>query len=58
MIRAQANEAWGSLNRANFERLKHCFDSWSIYDNFVDGQAPVLAAVGTRARDVTWSTSR
>ncbi|HTX81303.1 MAG TPA: zeta toxin family protein [Streptosporangiaceae bacterium] len=58
IIRAQANETWGSLNRANFERLKHRFDYWSIYDNSIDGRAPVLTAGSIRARDTTWSPSR
>jgi predicted ABC-type ATPase len=58
MIRAQANETWGSLNRANFERLKPRFDSWSIYDNSADGRAPIRAADSIRARNATWSPFR
>jgi predicted kinase len=58
IIRAQANETWGSLNRANFERLKHRFDAWSIYDNSIDGRAPLLTADSIRARDTTRSPSR
>lgn len=42
MIYAQRDEAWGSRNRANFERLKDRFDSWSSYDNSADGQIAVL----------------
>jgi predicted ABC-type ATPase len=57
IIRAQANETWGSLNRANFERLKYRFDSWSIYDNSIDGRAPLRTAHSTRACDITWSPS-
>jgi predicted kinase len=57
IIRAQANQGWGSLNRANFERLKPCFDSWSIYDNSVDGRAPLLTARSSLARDIRWSAS-
>lgn len=34
---------WGSQNRKNFEKVKHCFDGWSRYDNSVDGRPPVLA---------------
>jgi predicted ABC-type ATPase len=49
VIRAQADSAWGSRNRANFEALKVRFDSWSIYDN--SGQEPFLVARGTRALD-------
>lgn len=56
MIRAQADEAWGSRNRANFAKVKHYFESWSIYDNSGDGRAPILAACRLRARDVTRST--
>jgi len=48
VIRAQADSAWGSRNRANFEALKLRFDSWSIYDN--SGQEPVLVARGALAR--------
>jgi predicted kinase len=58
IIRAQANETWGSLNRANFERLKHRFDAWSIYDNSIDGRAPLLTADSFRPRETTWSPSR
>jgi hypothetical protein len=57
IIRAQADETWGSLNRANFERLKHRFDSWSTYDNSIDGRAALLTAHSSRARHITWSTS-
>lgn len=55
IIRAQANETWGSVNRANFEHLKRRFDSWSIYDNSIDGEVPLLTAHSVRARDVTRS---
>ena len=57
MIRALANETWGSRNRANFEEIKHCFDAWSIYDNSADGRAPILSASHVRARDVARSRS-
>jgi anti-sigma regulatory factor (Ser/Thr protein kinase) len=33
---------WGSCNRRNFEQIKDQFDSWSIFDNSVDGRAPTL----------------
>ena len=33
---------WGSQNRKNFEELKSRFDTWSRFDNSVDGRAPVL----------------
>jgi len=38
-----ADAQWGSQNRKCFEQLKSRFDCWSIYDNSVDGRAPVLA---------------
>jgi hypothetical protein len=43
VIRAQADEAWGSQNRKTFEAVRHRFDQWSRYDNSVDGRPPVLA---------------
>lgn len=58
MIRALADETWGSRNRANFENIKHCFDSLSIYDNSADGRAPILAASRVRAGDVSRSRSK
>jgi len=41
-IRAQADPTWGSINRKNFEEVKHLFDAWSVYDNSTDGRPPVL----------------
>jgi predicted ABC-type ATPase len=49
VIRAQADSAWGSRNRANFEALKRRFDAWSIYDN--SGPVPILVAQGSQALD-------
>ncbi|MGH3275083.1 MAG: zeta toxin family protein [Streptosporangiaceae bacterium] len=43
VIRVQADEDWGSLNRKTFEAVRHQFDRWSRYDNSVDGRPPVLA---------------
>jgi predicted ABC-type ATPase len=43
MISAQADPDCGTKNRSNFEQLKHRFDSWSLYDNSVDGRSPILA---------------
>lgn len=57
VIRAQADDTWGSRNRANFEQVKDRFDSWSIYDNSVDGRAPSLVASRSRAHDVAPRTS-
>ncbi len=48
MIYAQHDGIWGSQNRANFEQLKRRFDSWWIYDNSADYQAPILSAIGVR----------
>jgi predicted ABC-type ATPase len=42
MTAAQEDAEWGTRNRAVFERVKHRFDTWSRYDNSVDGRAPVL----------------
>jgi predicted ABC-type ATPase len=42
LIKDQADSEWGSHNRRTFESLKHRFDSWSIYDNSVEGRAPLL----------------
>jgi hypothetical protein len=44
LIRAQADDGWGSKNRKTFEAVRHRFDQWSRYDNSVDGRPPVLAA--------------
>ena len=48
VIRAQADPAWGSRNRANFEDAKQRFDAWSMYDN--SGSRPVLADEQAQAR--------
>jgi predicted kinase len=42
VIEAQADSELGSKNRRTFEGIKDRFDSWSRYDNSVDGRAPVL----------------
>jgi predicted ABC-type ATPase len=44
VIRAQADDDWGSKNRKTFEAVRQRFDQWSCYDNSVDGRPPVLAA--------------
>lgn len=49
MIRAQADDRWGSVNRANFELVKDSFDAWARYDNSAD-RSPVLVASSTRPR--------
>jgi hypothetical protein len=43
VIRAQADDDWGSKNRKTFEAVRHRFDQWARYDNSVDGRPPVLA---------------
>jgi len=43
VIRAQADEDWGSQNRKTFEAVRHRFDQWSRYDNSVDFRPAVLA---------------
>jgi predicted kinase len=51
LILAQEDPDWGSQNRKIFEGLKDRFDSWSRYDNSVDGGAPVLAEAARSADD-------
>lgn len=40
LIRAQADEQWGSTNRRSFEQLKDRFDGWYFFDN--SGERPML----------------
>ena len=42
VITRQAEPEWGTKNRKVFEEIKHRFDSWSLYDNSVDGRKAVL----------------
>jgi predicted ABC-type ATPase len=42
VIRAQRDSEFGSINRNAFEKLKSAFDSWTIYDNSVDGHPAIL----------------
>jgi predicted kinase len=42
LIADRADPNWGSQNRGNFELAKGRFDTWSRYDNSVDGRHPVL----------------
>lgn len=39
--RSQEDPEWGSQNRRTFERVKGSLDTWSIYDNSVDGRPPI-----------------
>jgi predicted ABC-type ATPase len=43
----QADDAWGSKNRSNFESVKSQFDNWAHYDNSVDGR-PARLIEGSR----------
>jgi adenylate kinase len=56
MILAQADSAWGSVNRASFEHVRERFSAWARYDNSVDGRAATLVAEGTGMRQVRRST--
>jgi adenylate kinase len=51
VILSNADEVWGSTNRANFEQVKGRFDSWSRYDNSVDGRRPRLVEADSREID-------
>jgi predicted ABC-type ATPase len=46
VIQRQADPEWGSVNRRTFEEVKDKLDGWSLYDNSVDGGAPVLTDAG------------
>lgn len=51
IIRENASAEWSSANRAVFESLKDQFDTWSVYDNSVDGRAPQFVARSTPDSD-------
>jgi predicted ABC-type ATPase len=42
VIRAQADQDWGTLNRRTFEIVKEDCDSWYRYDNSTDDQSATL----------------
>lgn len=44
LITSQHDPEWSCKNRRTYEAVKDNFDSWSIYDNSVDGRPPVLIA--------------
>lgn len=46
IIRKQRTSSGTTINRQVFDRLKTGFDSWSMYDNSVDGRAPQLVSEG------------
>jgi predicted ABC-type ATPase len=50
LITSQRDPEWGCQNRRTYEAAKTQFDSWSIYDNSVDGQPPALIA----SKERTW----
>jgi predicted ABC-type ATPase len=49
VIERQADPEWGSVNRKNFEVVKHRFDAWARYEN--SGAAPVLAEATKTAEE-------
>ena len=49
VIERQRDPEWGSLNRKNFEAVKHRFDIWTRYEN--SGATPVLAEASDRAKE-------
>jgi hypothetical protein len=48
VVRAQADEEHGSLNRRAFESVKDDFDSWIVYDNSVRDRPAVVIDQKTR----------
>lgn len=48
IIRAQGLPNGSTINREGFEKVKALLDGWSLYDNAVDGRAPILVAEGRR----------
>jgi len=50
MILAQSDQDWGSVNRANFESVKHLCDAWSLFDNSADRSPARLAGHGSRGQ--------
>lgn len=58
MILGQADKDWGSVNRANFERIKDRCDTWSRYDNSADGSPARLVAHGSRGPEVQRRAAR
>jgi predicted kinase len=51
VTRSQADPEWGSSNRKTLERVKPKVDAWMLFDNSVDGRAPVLLDSGGREED-------
>ena len=42
IVESQADPQWGSKNRRTYEAMKERLDSWSTYDNSVDGRPAEL----------------
>jgi predicted kinase len=52
VIRENADERWGSVNRRTFEAVKPQFDGgWSLFDNSVEGRTPQLEISSSRRRE-------
>jgi predicted kinase len=51
VIHSQADPEWGSRNRKTFEQVKQQLDAWLLFDNSVDGRAPVLLDSGGKEED-------
>ncbi len=49
VLERQADPDWGSLNRKNFEAVKHRFDTWACYEN--SGAAPMLAEADSTTKE-------
>ena len=46
VITDQKDDEWGSRNRKTFEAIKERLNSWSIYDNSVNGGVPRIVGAG------------
>jgi predicted kinase len=51
IITAQTDAQWGSKNRKTFEDIKYRFDSWTRFDNGVDGCDPVRVEASSHYDD-------
>lgn len=49
VLERQADQECGSLNRKNFEAVKHRFDTWARYEN--SGAAPMLAEADSTTKE-------
>lgn len=46
IVKNQADSQWGSKNRKIYESMKGSLDSWSTYDNSVDGRPAEIIELG------------